>query len=84
MEAAVLHAVNNMAVMETETPGPGNKEVLIRVAYTGVCGTDRHILHGEFSSNLPLIPGHEISGGVFPEAGGWQYQNNAGDAGKRS
>ena len=45
-------------------PGPG--EVQVRVAYTGLCGTDLHIIHGSMDARVtrPLIFGHEASGEV--------------------
>jgi (R,R)-butanediol dehydrogenase/meso-butanediol dehydrogenase/diacetyl reductase len=60
-------------------PGPG--EVQVAVAYTGLCGTDLHILHGDMDSRLttPAVIGHEMSGTVTetgPGAGDW----TAGDA----
>jgi L-iditol 2-dehydrogenase len=38
--------------------------LLLRVAASGICGTDPHILHGLYPANLPLIPGHEYAGVV--------------------
>ncbi len=45
-------------------PGPG--EVQIAVAYTGLCGTDLHIVHGNMDARVkqPLVFGHEMSGTV--------------------
>lgn len=43
-------------------PGPG--EVRLRIALTGVCGTDVHLHAGEFGPVYPLIPGHEMVGWV--------------------
>ena len=45
-------------------PGPG--EVQVAVAYTGLCGTDLHILHGAMDArvSMPLIFGHEMSGTI--------------------
>jgi 2-desacetyl-2-hydroxyethyl bacteriochlorophyllide A dehydrogenase len=34
------------------------------VAGCGICGTDLHILEGEFAPSLPVIPGHEFAGEV--------------------
>jgi 2-desacetyl-2-hydroxyethyl bacteriochlorophyllide A dehydrogenase len=34
------------------------------VAACGICGTDLHILDGEFAPALPIIPGHEFAGTV--------------------
>jgi 2-desacetyl-2-hydroxyethyl bacteriochlorophyllide A dehydrogenase len=36
----------------------------VEVAACGLCGTDLHILEGEFAPTLPVIPGHEFSGTV--------------------
>ncbi len=53
-------------VIPEERPIPryGRDEVLIRVAYGGICGTDIHILHDEFTYYPPVIMGHEFSGEV--------------------
>lgn len=42
--------------------GPG--EVVIRVRYAGICGTDLHIVKDEFPSWPPVILGHEFTGTV--------------------
>ncbi|MEJ6573543.1 MAG: zinc-dependent alcohol dehydrogenase family protein [Actinomycetes bacterium] len=68
MKAVVLTAVNNLAVEEVEKPKPGNKECLVKVLACGICGTDRHIYHGEYPSAKPVILGHEF-GGVIEEVG---------------
>jgi len=36
----------------------------VEVAACGICGTDLHILDGEFAPSLPIIPGHEFAGTV--------------------
>jgi propanol-preferring alcohol dehydrogenase len=46
-------------------PEPGPGELLIRVDVCGVCRTDLHVVDGELPDpKLPLIPGHQIVGGV--------------------
>ena len=47
---------------------PGH--VLLRVAACGVCGTDRHIYHGEFDARPPVIIGHEFAGTVLAVGSG--------------
>jgi (R,R)-butanediol dehydrogenase/meso-butanediol dehydrogenase/diacetyl reductase len=49
---------------EAVPPAPG--EVQISVAYTGLCGTDLHILHGNMDARVstPLVFGHEMSGTI--------------------
>jgi len=51
-------------VETVDDPTPGRREVVVEVAACGICGTDLHILDGEFAPTLPVIPGHEFSGRV--------------------
>lgn len=53
-----------VALEECPVPTYGDDEVLIRVAYSGICGTDIHILHDQFAYYPPVIMGHEFSGKV--------------------
>lgn len=51
-------------ILTFELPGPKPWEVLIKVMASGICGTDIHILDGEYLGSYPVIPGHELSGVV--------------------
>ncbi len=63
MKAAVVEKPNRLVVKQVPVPEIGEGEVLIRVKYTGICGTDWSIYSGKYSADkLPLIPGHEFSG----------------------
>ncbi|WP_341953811.1 L-threonine 3-dehydrogenase [Salinibacterium sp. TMP30] len=57
-----------LILAERPEPTPGRGEVKIRVARTGICGTDLHIESWDVwaagAINAPLIPGHEFSGHV--------------------
>ncbi|MFD8914079.1 zinc-dependent alcohol dehydrogenase family protein [Streptomyces sp. NPDC059575] len=64
MKAAVIESVGRAVVMEVPDPTPGPREVVVEVAACGLCGTDLHILQGEFAPKLPIIPGHEFAGEV--------------------
>lgn len=64
MQAAVIKAVGEVAVMTVEDPTPRPRDVVVQVAACGICGTDLHILDGEFAPSLPLIPGHEFAGTI--------------------
>lgn len=67
MKAAVYHGKEDLRVEEVPVREPKDDEVLVRVKYCGVCGTDIHIFHGDGGSSdvtPPLIPGHEFSGVV--------------------
>ncbi len=79
MRALVLTAPNAFAVEEVPDPEPGPFEVLCRVERVGICGTDVHMIAGEYPmwpAHYPFIPGHEWSGQVVrlgdgAEAFGW-------------
>ncbi|HUY50010.1 MAG TPA: zinc-dependent alcohol dehydrogenase family protein [Streptosporangiaceae bacterium] len=64
MRAAVIKQVNEVDVITVEDPVPGPRDVVVEVAACGICGTDLHILEGEFAPSLPIIPGHEFAGVV--------------------
>ncbi|WP_328425406.1 zinc-dependent alcohol dehydrogenase family protein [Micromonospora sp. NBC_00389] len=64
MRAAVITAPGKVEVTTVEDPTPGRREVVVRVAACGLCGTDLHILQGEFAPTLPVVPGHEFAGEV--------------------
>ncbi|MEV6733279.1 MULTISPECIES: zinc-dependent alcohol dehydrogenase family protein [unclassified Streptomyces] len=64
MKAAVISAPGVVTTETVDDPKPGPGEVVVQVAACGLCGTDLHILQGEFAPSLPLVPGHEFAGTV--------------------
>ena len=61
----VKNGPGNLQVLEVPEPKlQAPDEVLIRVRAAGICGTDIHILHDEFTYYPPVILGHEFSGEV--------------------
>lgn len=63
MRALVLHEIGHLRVEERDTPTPGEGEALIRVAATGICGSDVHGYTGENRRRFPgQIMGHESVG----------------------
>jgi len=64
MKAIVYTAPFHFTCTQVPVPKPGSGEVLVRVRMCGICGTDLHIHEGEFLSEFPLIPGHEIAGEI--------------------
>ncbi|HWM09498.1 MAG TPA: zinc-binding dehydrogenase [Solirubrobacteraceae bacterium] len=48
-----------LAVEPVELDEPRGGDVVVRVSYAGVCGTDVHILDGHLPVPEPLVPGHE-------------------------
>ncbi len=68
MRANVFRGVNQFRVEEVERPHAGVGEAVIRVTLTTICGTDLHIVRGEYAVKPGLIIGHEPVG-VIEELG---------------
>ena len=65
MRAAVLVEPGRFDLRHVPRPEPDREEVLVRIARTGICGTDIHIFNGHYAADkLPMIPGHEFTGHV--------------------
>ncbi len=62
MKAAIITGIDQISVETVPDPTPKDREVVVEVVASGICGTDLHILQGEFAPTLPIIPGHEFSG----------------------
>jgi L-idonate 5-dehydrogenase len=65
MKSLQINGKLDMQLIELNPPAPANDEVLIKVAYVGVCGSDLHYYfegaNGAFVVKEPLVPGHELS-----------------------
>ncbi|HEY5992619.1 MAG TPA: NAD(P)-dependent alcohol dehydrogenase [Candidatus Udaeobacter sp.] len=68
MRANVFHGANNIRVEEVPRPVPGAGDAVIRITLTTICGTDLHILRGEYPVRSGLVIGHEPVG-VIEELG---------------
>ncbi|MFI6097919.1 zinc-dependent alcohol dehydrogenase family protein [Lentzea sp. NPDC051213] len=78
MKAAVITGVGSVEVTTVDDPSCGPREVVVDVAACGLCGTDLHILQGEFAPTLPVVPGHEFAG-VVVEIGSAVTELRIGD-----
>src|SRR3954465_11554834 len=68
MKANVFRGKNNIRIEEVERPRAGVGQAVIRVTLTTICGTDLHILRGEYPVRPGLVIGHEPVG-VIEELG---------------
>ncbi|WHH59366.1 zinc-binding dehydrogenase [Petroclostridium sp. X23] len=68
MKAVVKYDNVDGATELREVPIPeiGPNDVLVKVAYIGICGSDPHMHHNKvtYKVNVPLILGHEFSGTI--------------------
>jgi L-iditol 2-dehydrogenase len=81
MQALVVLEPNRTEIQEVPTPAPGPNEVLARVRAVSICGTDAHLVRGDYPGfwplSFPFIPGHEWAGeiaalGPGAERYGWK------------
>lgn len=68
MKAGVLYARENLKYDDMETPTPKAGQVLVKVKYTGICGSDIPRVNGDACHFFPNVLGHEFSG-VIAEVG---------------
>lgn len=65
MKAFQVKAPHDYQVVDIDTPTANAGEVLVRVAFAGICGSDMHIIHGDNAFvRFPRITGHEFAGVV--------------------
>jgi alcohol dehydrogenase len=68
MKANVFRDVGQFGVQEVARPKPGFGEAILRTTLTTICGTDLHIVRGEYAVRPGLVIGHEPVG-VIDELG---------------
>ena len=81
MKALVVQAPSVLEIHEVPVPEPGRNEVLARVRAVSICGTDAHLIHGDYPGfwppAFPFIPGHEWAGEIValgPNAEGYGWR----------
>jgi S-(hydroxymethyl)glutathione dehydrogenase/alcohol dehydrogenase len=65
MKVAVAYEANTPLVVEDlPVPAVGPRDVLVRIAASGICHTDLNVMEGRSALKLPIVPGHEATGTV--------------------
>ncbi|MDO4452773.1 MAG: NAD(P)-dependent alcohol dehydrogenase [Lachnospiraceae bacterium] len=82
MKVAVMEGIGKMGFEEREIPTPKDDEVLVKLEYVGICGSDLHYYEtgaiGDYVVEPPFVLGHE-PGGVVVEVGKNVSHLKAGD-----
>lgn len=72
MKTAVMLGIGKMGFEDRDIPIPKDNEVLVKLEYVGICGSDLHYYEtgaiGDYVVNPPFVLGHE-PGGIVVEAG---------------
>jgi D-arabinose 1-dehydrogenase-like Zn-dependent alcohol dehydrogenase len=64
VKAAVVVTPGTIEIQSVPDPTPGPTDVVVQPAAVGICGTDLHIMDGEFAPSFPIVPGHEFAGEI--------------------
>ena len=64
MKAVVVTGPGQVEVTDVTDPSPAAGEVVMQVLTAGVCGTDLHIVDGDYIATYPIVPGHEFAGRI--------------------
>lgn len=78
MRANVFRGAGDFKIEEVPKPKPGAGEAVIRITLTTICGTDLHIVRGEYPVRSGLVIGHEPVG-VIDELGAGVTGYEVGD-----
>ena len=82
MKTAVMLGTGKMGFEERDIPVPKDNEVLVKIEYVGICGSDLHYYEtgaiGDYVVEPPFVLGHE-PGGTVVEVGRAVTHLKAGD-----
>jgi S-(hydroxymethyl)glutathione dehydrogenase/alcohol dehydrogenase len=79
MRVAVAYEAGKPLVLEDlPIPAVGPRDVLVRIAASGICHTDLNVIDGHSSLQLPIVPGHEATG-IVEEVGAEVRRARPGD-----
>lgn len=72
MKVAVMNGIGKMGFLERDIPKVKDNEVLVKLEYVGICGSDLHYYEtgriGDYIVEPPFVLGHE-PGGIVVEVG---------------
>lgn len=78
MKAVVFERKDHIAVREVPKPAPGPGQAVIRITATTICGTDVHIVRGEYAVKPGLTLGHEPVGVIDALGAGLEGEYQVG------
>ena len=82
MKVAVMEGIGKMGYTQRPIPAPKEDEVLVKLEYVGICGSDMHYYEtgaiGDYVVEPPFVLGHE-PGGIVVEVGSKVKHLKVGD-----
>lgn len=77
MKTAVMTGISQVEIQQRPIPEPADDEVLVKVEYVGICGSDLHYYEsgriGDFIVEPPFVLGHEAGGTVVKTGSGVKH-----------
>jgi 2-desacetyl-2-hydroxyethyl bacteriochlorophyllide A dehydrogenase len=71
VKAVLIETPGQVDVVRLDDPTPGPRDAIVQVEACGICGTDIHVLEGDFApTRYPIVPGHEFCGEVVAVGAG--------------
>src|SRR6056297_1331407 len=80
MKQAVLVEPEQIEIRETKQPKPSENELLIQIAYCGVCTLEQRLYSGHRKIYYPIVPGHEASGVIVAKGENVKTHHQVGDS----
>lgn len=79
MKSAYITGANQVEIRHSEQPRPLVGELLVKIAYCGICTLEQRLYTGQRSIYLPIVAGHEASGTVVEIGSGVTSSHMVGD-----
>lgn len=79
MKSAYITGTNQIEIRHSEQPTALAGELLIKIAYCGICTLEQRLYSGHRSIYLPIVGGHEASGTVVAIGSGVASNHAVGD-----
>jgi len=79
MKSAYITGTNQIEIRQNEQPVPLPGELLVKIAYCGICTLEQRLYTGQRSIYLPIIAGHEASGTIVAVGSALASNHAVGD-----
>lgn len=79
MRSVFITEPNKIEIRKNERPTPKENEMLVQIAYCGICTLEQRLFTGDRKICYPIIPGHEASGTIVEIGSAVITGHNVGD-----
>lgn len=83
MKAALLYGKQDLRIEDVDEPVPGQHEVKLRNAYSGICGSDLDVYEDPASLSHDLSAPHPVTGACLPQVMGHEFSGTIVELGSQ-